>query len=229
MIEPIKPTEVSRSAPNTKFIINDVIPPPNPKFIISAFGLGLLKPKFYKTYVNDKEEQARTDGNFDTSLNEFGLPVFDKLVLDSISYEYEEKQNGAYVKKTVQRAGIEFATVLIDVSQSKNIVSTPVSGRNGTVKEYISDGDYMVNIKGVLVGQGVNVEPADEINNLIAFCKAPVSIPVASDRLSYFGISSIVVKEYNFSQLEGQKNVVPFELICLSDTPFEISQNAATI
>jgi len=208
---PIKPTEV--------------FSPPNPKFIISAFGLGLLKPKFYKIGINAEEESVRNESAKDTAGNDFGLPVFDRLVFAELNYEREVVENGKYVKQNITIPQIDFEIVLIDVSQSKNIVSTPISGRNGTVKEYISDGDYMINIKGVLVGKGVNVVPEQDMVSLINFCKAPKAIDVVCDRFISLGIASMVIKEYNFGQIEGQKNVVPFELICLSDTAFEISQN----
>ncbi len=37
-----------------------------------------------------------------------------------------------------------------------------------------------------------------------------------------FGIKDIVIKDYSFAQVEGMRNVQPFELNCLSETPFEI-------
>jgi len=40
-------------------------------------------------------------------------------------------------------------TVLITVVQSKNIIKTPIQGRNGTIKEYIGEGDYMLRINGI--------------------------------------------------------------------------------
>ncbi|MEI8137589.1 MAG: DUF6046 domain-containing protein, partial [Bacteroidota bacterium] len=43
-------------------------------------------------------------------------------------------------------------TALFNVTQTKNIITTSIQGRNGTVKEYISLGDYNVTIKGVLTG-----------------------------------------------------------------------------
>jgi hypothetical protein len=36
------------------------------------------------------------------------------------------------------------------VSMKKNIVMTPVQGKNGSFKEYISDGDFEVTISGRL-------------------------------------------------------------------------------
>lgn len=194
------------------------------KLIIKAFGLGVIKPKFYNVPENQLEVDAREEGLAEVEYSQFGLPVFDTVYFGAISYEVKEMQNGVLTQKTVSLEAIHLQIALVEVSQSKNIVSTPISGRNGTVKEYVSDGDYMINIKGVLVAYGTDVVPVPDINNLVAFCQAPVAIPVASNRLAFFGVKSIVIKDFNFTQLEGKRNVAPFELICLSETPFEIQQ-----
>lgn len=199
-----------------EFTLNEGL---NPKgqaqLILKGFGLGLVKPKFYQTEVNSQEIEQQEFGKLRKSLSKFGLPVFDTLQFDRLNYQ---TQDGKII--TVEE--IELATVLIEVSQSKNIITTPIQGRNGTIKEYISDGDYVINIKGVLVGDGNEVRPQGLIAVLDGFCKAPVPINVASNILDDFGIYTLVIKDYNFGQMEGSRNIVPFELSCLSETPFEI-------
>lgn len=190
------------------------------QLIVKAFGLQAIKPLFFNVAVNDDEVNERGLGDLGKDASQFGLSVFDILDFDSVSYTTLE---GDFI--TV--SALSMATVLVDVSQSKNVVKTPVSGRNGTVKEYVSDGDYIVNIKGVLVGDGIDVLPDGLKNDLIGFCKAPKPINIASPLLASHGIYTIVIDSYNFPQLEGQRNLVPFELICLSETPFEISQQNA--
>lgn len=191
----------------------------NPKgqaeLIIKGFGLANVKPKFYNVQVNDAEVIEQGVGNYNKKLSKFGLPVFD--ILDFAILKYTTADN-----KSITVDELNLATVLIDVSQSKNIVTTPIQGRNGTVKEYISDGDYIINIKGVVVGDGNDVRPDEKLGLLLGFCQAPVAIDVASNILASFGIYTLVIKDYTFNQLEGQRNVIPFELNCMSETPFEI-------
>ena len=185
------------------------------ELIIKGFGLGVVKPRFYNVQVNDAEIEQQGIGNFNKSLSKFGLPVFDVLDFNQLKYTTADNKN-------ITVEALSMATVLIDVSQSKNIVTTPIQGRNGTVKEYISDGDYIINIKGVVVGDGNEVRPEDKLGVLLGFCQAPVEINVASNILASFGIYTLVIKDYTFNQLEGQRNVIPFELNCMSETPFEI-------
>jgi len=59
-------------------------------------------------------------------------------------------------------------SVLIEVRQTKNIQRTPVQGRNGTVKEYIADGDYDITIRGVITTPRINSYPLDEVRALVS-------------------------------------------------------------
>lgn len=190
------------------------------KLIVKGFGLGLVKPKFYNAKaISGEEFGAVVDGDLRSDLSNFGLPVFDVLEFDKLDYT---DLNG----KKYSLTSMTFGTVLIDVTMSKNIVTTAIQGRNGTVKEYISDGDFQINIKGVIVGYGQDVKPLDLKKQLIEFCKAPVEFGVASNFLSDFDIHSMVIKDYSFPQVEGQRNVVPFELTCLSDSPIELKSQS---
>lgn len=201
--------------------------PPNPKgqaeLILKGAGLRFLKPKFFKVDTDaifteqDAINAAVLDSNetMSDSRSKFGLPVFDDVLFERLQYVSNDQ-------KDVLVFPFSMGTCLCEVSQQRNIVTTSISGRNGTVKEYISDGDFQVNIRGVLASLYQNVPPKDSINQLMAFCKSPVEFNVTSNFLAYFGIYTIVIQDYKFSQMEGQRNVIQFELQCLSDVPFEI-------
>src|SRR6188768_455318 len=99
-----------------------------------------------------------------------GTPVYSNLEFLKVSgtsrdnsLDVNGQDNGAEVMLRVD-------TVIIEVMQTKNIVITPIQGQvtggqneNGklkifsTVKEYISGGDYMINISGMIVSQYPNV------------------------------------------------------------------------
>lgn len=114
-------------------------------------------------------------------------------------------------------------TCLITVTQTKNVVKTPIQGRNGTVKEYISDGDYDINIKGVIISPYPMLYPRDEVNILIELMKLQKQIPVASEFLSLFDIEAMVVESYTISEKLGSRNEVPFEINAISDLAEEIT------
>lgn len=117
-------------------------------------------------------------------------------------------------------------TVLFTVTGTKNVIKTAIQGRKGTVKEYISQGDYIINVKGAIVSPYLNVFPEQEVRLLIELLELEKPIPVASKFLDLFGISNIVVDpEFVISEKLGSRNEVPFEFNAVSDNPdeFELS------
>jgi len=120
-------------------------------------------------------------------------------------------------------------TAIFNVTQNKHIITTAVQGRNGTVKEYISLGDYKISIKGVLSGaNGVYPKDTKTINNatvkdLLEMCKINKALTVNSWYLTQFNIFDIVITEFNLGQIEGEYSVQHFEIQALSDEPFEIN------
>lgn len=206
---------------------NFIIPPPNPigqaKTILKGAGLTYIKPRFFNVDTStmfteqDAIESAVIDNNetFSDSRSKFGLPVFDNVLFEGLKYNTNDG-------KEITVPNFSMGIALCEVNQSRNIVATQVAGRDGTVKEYISDGDFSINIKGVLASLYQNVPPKDSINQLMGFCRSPQEFNVTSNFLAYFGIYTIVIKDYTFSQIEGKRNVIGFNLQCWSDVPFEI-------
>jgi hypothetical protein len=209
------------------------------ELILKSFGLNSLKAKIYtgglndpfkpteeKTYTSNafsnqatQEENSREEGLAAIYNGDFGLPVLDILVLGGVKYETMNVL-GAVTNITLPTVTLGIA--LLEVNQTKNIVTTSVQGRNGTIKEYISDGDFMINIKGILASNAQDTYPVDLFNALLKYCTAPVSFPASSLYLNRFGITDLVIQDYSFPQVEGVRNIQPFEIKCLSETPFEI-------
>ena len=148
----------------------------------------------------------------------FGLPVFDVLTLREVTYT-----DFSDVEQTVNELTLDIA--LIEVSNDRNIIMTPVTGRNGTVKEYMSDGDYEIKITGNLINPLANCHPDELVRALHDFCKAQVSINVTSSLLYYLDISAIVIKRFSFKMVPGYRNVIDYELLCYSDLDPTIQQS----
>lgn len=191
------------------------------KQILRGAGLSLLKPLFFnldtarigienETYIIDNGELG-----FD-KYGVLGLPVWDTVSITSDTYV---SQSGG----TVPQLTINFDIALLEVSNPKNVVKTSIAGRNGTVKEYMSNGDYNIKINGSLFSEYENTPPIDEIKKLRFICEAPLTLSVESNLLLFFEVTNLVIENYTIKQREGTRNVVDFELICSSDTPFELN------
>lgn len=110
--------------------------------------------------------------------------------------------------------------VLISVSQNKKIVTTEIQGRAGTIKEYIGLDDFQVQITGRLTG-AYNVNPKEETDQLNKILSAKQPLDVSSWYLQNLGIFSIVIKDYNFQQVEGEYSTQYFNINALSDGVIE--------
>jgi hypothetical protein len=110
--------------------------------------------------------------------------------------------------------------VLLNVSQSKKIITTEIQGRDGTVKEYIGLDDFQVQITGRLNGT-YNVNPKELTRQLKIILSAGQPLEITSWYLQNLGIDDIVVKDFNFGQTEGEYSTQYFTINAMSDKRFE--------
>ncbi len=137
-------------------------------------------------------------------------------------------QDGKYINsqgKTIEYNGITLYNMIIVVNQTKNVIKTPVQGKNTTFKEYISDGDFNVIITGKLSPpdrESDSVYPEDAMNTLIGICKVQDSVAIVCKYLQRFSIYNLVIESYDFPQTEGSHTIQAFTLNCVSDEPVEL-------
>ena len=188
-------------------------------------GITIVKQRIFKTVFtqNDLSQDTPIESSY------LGTPIYDNVVLGSINDKSANNYFNILGEQKSYKA-IKFNEVLMDVSMTKNIISTPIRGRNGTIKQYIGDGDYSILISGTISGKynestgawtniNGNYFPGIELRNMIQICKAGYSIPVNSDFLNIiFGIDRIVITDYRLSQVEGGRYSQPFEINCMSDS-----------
>lgn len=193
------------------------------QIVLSNFGLSNVKPIFYRAGLGEtppagaaneypvqvgKDVGNMTGEGWDAAPKSWmGLPVFADV-------RFPMPGN---------RPDINLQTVLVEVSQRKQIVTTAVQGRNGTVKEYIADGDYEVRIRGAIVtGAGADNYPYQDVRDLHELLSRSEAVEVVADYLRLFNIYSLVVTGYSFPQTEGLQNTQLFEIEAVSDLPEEL-------
>lgn len=111
------------------------------------------------------------------------------------------------------------------ISKQKNIVTTQLVGMDGTVKEYITDGDYGINlivgVQAVKDGKIVDEYPSDGIAQLRQFFDVKEAIYVHSDFLELFDISKVVVQNFSVTQ-STESNYQAIEISLLSDGDYNV-------
>lgn len=116
-----------------------------------------------------------------------------------------------------------FYDVLINVTQTNNIVETPLVKRTGSVKEFIQSEDYAINVQGSLIGLGRTGFPYDMLVDLIRLLKTPETLKVANKYLMAFDVANVVVKSVNFNQQQQKyMNAMPFNINLVSDENYEL-------
>lgn len=194
------------------------------KLMLKGFGLGLLKPKLFnpdfKKMAAEQESYQQIDLiGYDKKGGLFGNPIWDTVTLISPNYTNDEGV-------TIPSTKMTFDIALIEIINDRNIVKTRVAGRNGTIKEYMSDGDYDIVIKGSLVNEVANTPPVDLLTRFSSFTSCPETLEVESNLLSYFNCFYLVIEKPRLKQREGMRNIFDFELQCVSDIPFDLDVTA---
>lgn len=115
--------------------------------------------------------------------------------------------------------------VVAKVTQTKNIVKTSLAGGKGTVKEYISDGDYQIELQvGVAATDGgviVDEYPEQGMRELLYFLTLNERIEVRSVFLDLFDITGMVVENYSVKQATDS-NYQTVTVNALSDEDYNV-------
>lgn len=133
-----------------------------------------------------------------------GVPVFCDLVLEGTTQPPLEPA--------------QLLQVLATLSRTKQVVQTSVQGRNGTVKEYISAGDYSITLQGAIFDSNKTKYPADAVKTLVRLLDAAESLKVVSPYLNdIFDIHYLVVLSYDMPQEAGFQHKQAFSIKAVSD------------
>nr|WP_185147521.1 DUF6046 domain-containing protein [Ornithobacterium rhinotracheale] len=154
--------------------------------------------------------------------------------------ELKELENRPWIttlKIQGEAGSFEFSEIIITLSQERNIVTTPLQGRDGTIKEYISDGDYAITLDAAILPTNAvpqddestfaiaeNRYPDEEIKRLHRLLLEKKALEVQSDFLTLFDINSAVVKSYSLQQ-ETHSNRQSLQIQMLSDKAYEITRS----
>jgi len=183
----------------------------NKNFIITSAAIQAVKGAAANIFIPDSEVEDSIGRSY------LGTPVIDRL----------EFPQGAYTDldgNTITYPAIVVDTVVFEVSKPRNIIKTAIQGRNGTVKEYVSDGDYQISCRG-LISNRQNVFPLNDVRDLRTIFEVPQQIPIVSLFLNdVFEIFDVVIEDYTIPQVEGKRNEIPFSFTASSDVPLDLEE-----
>lgn len=173
----------------------------------------------------------------------FGTPIMDYLAMDYDAYINDQGQS-------VPAGGIMIQNLTMVVKQKKNIVKTIIPGHKGTIKQFISDGDYQIDAVGLLIAPPSNFSgsytfnngnkilpkgefkmgqrPDEEMMSFIQVLKAQMEVNVYSPFLNLFDIDKCVIESHEFPNEKGKLDNQMIKFKMYSDEDFDVIINAQT-
>ncbi len=187
---------------------------PNTKQVAQGFALNAILRAGIRKYP--PLEASSESFEFQGTKEWLGVPTLTTLALKGVLPDGEVVH-------------VELLECIITITQDRNIVTTPLQGMDGTVKEYISDGDYQISIDAAISGyqegsldyENSKAYPMEQMKPLMKLLKLKDSLKVHCDFLTLFDITDAVVKTYGMIQ-ETHSNRQSFNIQLLSDTAYEV-------
>lgn len=202
-------------------------------FVAASVATQIVRPALYKFKPLQQPEQTdyKLNGGYEH------IPSAKPSGESTISLA-EEKWQGAsdywlgrnvltdLVIKVPEKGVLTIPDVTINVSKQKEIVKTALVGRAGTVKEYITDGDYQLEMSIGVVAVDENNEiidqyPEQAMSTLREIFEEDQSLEASSKFLEVFGINKIVITGFSAKQMTyANRQVV--DVSALSDDDYII-------
>lgn len=114
---------------------------------------------------------------------------------------------------------------VIKITSTKTIVSTPLSERRGTVKEYFSAEDYQISIKGFVIDEEQRIWPEKELTVLKQLDDLDTAVQLDNALTNIFldKDTRVVITKLDLPEVEGgRKHVRPFSMSLMSDSIFTL-------
>jgi len=112
---------------------------------------------------------------------------------------------------------------VMSLSNKKEIVTTKLVNRDGSVKEEISLNDWEIDIKGVLVSND-NSYPEKDFTKINEWFKNRIALNIQNARtaICLAGGEKVVITDLRFPEIRGFENTQPYELKLISDIEFSL-------
>lgn len=112
-------------------------------------------------------------------------------------------------------------TAIVNVNSTRNVVITPVQGRDYSRKELVSNGDINFTVTGKILSNLPDVYPEEEVKKFIQIMKYKGIVTINSQALDMFGITQMIVKDFSLPQKEGGKSQQEYSFNAVGIMPAE--------
>ena len=133
-------------------------------------------------------------------------------------------RNNILFKSNDSTLKIQLVDVKINTTQNNTIVRTPLTGRRGTVKEYIQATDFAFDVAGSIISPVANAFPLSYLKSFIKLFSTERNIKVQNVLMNSFGVQKVVMDRYTIDQQSTKYvNTINFKLSLLSDEDIDLN------
>ena len=211
-------------------ILREVFGIQSPIYVANAwFNQPGVMPKGYEL---PEEQKAQLPSYEDVKLlpvdesevmSALGTPVFGDITFEGGTYNCYNRYSGEIERQKFGTKTLPYSC-LVDFSRSNNVITTPVLGCVGTVKEIYGIGDWDITIRGIAFNNDKYGNSAhNTISWLIDWASICDAFDVSGSVFFNKSISRIVIKNLDIQPIEAKWNVVPFTIQAISDEPIELT------
>ncbi|MFR9622441.1 MAG: DUF6046 domain-containing protein [Rikenellaceae bacterium] len=153
-------------------------------------------------------------------LTPVGISSLGTLIFDNVQFPA-----GAYLDNdgVLQKyEGVTLDAVQLVVDRAKTIVRTQVEGIEGSIKEYVTNGDYSINLTAILAPDLQGVIPAETfLGKIIELEKVPEAVSVLSKYLlTQFEVQNVVIENIRVEPYDS--NSYRLTMAMVSDTQADL-------
>ncbi len=205
--QPLKQSESKYKIPPivaNKFFVTEAV-----EYFIKPLGLESGRDLFDP---QNKNTEGKTEKEFSGGrISKLGTPIACPFTL--ILANQQSIVNNNQVTTPI---GVHLDDTLITLTQNKKLITTSIQGNIlGNVVEYIGLDDYKINIQGRYNFSNGRYNQ-DEIKTLFKELNRDKPYGVECWYLTQFGITDIIITDYDFPQVEGQFSTQYFTINAIS-------------
>lgn len=152
----------------------------------------------------------------------------DDAIKERLLKKQQEKGNDKSQSVTTKRLCHIDLAPHISLSSTKNVILTPVQGRDFTRKELVSGGDFQFTVSGQLDSNLPGVYPSLAVKIFLANMQYGGILKVHHFMFKQLGVTSVIIKDWHLDAPE-YKNIQPYSFTCVAVEPDEIVEMKDTI
>lgn len=161
------------------------------------------------------------------------FPVYRTKVIDAKKGIYKEQEPNTINNVVTTKTLVWYdTTALITINSDKNLLATRVQGRDYSRKELVSNGDIKFSVSGQITSGKPDIYPSEEVKKFIKVMQYKGIVKINNQVLDQFGISHIVITDFNISPRQGYKALQQYSFSAIGLQPekdIEISEDTISI